>query len=244
MNDVVGRYKWVGTRPIRPDAWPKATRKAMHPADCPMPRAIVGRILRSPHAHARIRSIDTSKAAALPGVKAVVVATDFPEQKFEYVGPERGAVNFWHVTRNVMAREKVLYEGHAVAAVAAIDAVTADEALSLIQVDYEVLPHVIDVDEAMKPDAPLLFEDMITRGVEPAPTKPSNISKRLEFKMGDLDAGFAAADVIVEKEFKAAAVPQAYIEPHACVVRVDADGQAEIWSSSQGHFVVRGLTAS
>ena len=142
MNDVVGRYKWVGTRPIRPDGVPKVTGKAMYAADYTMPGAIVGRILRSPHAHARIRSIDTSKAAALPGVKAVVTAKDFPDHKFEYVGPERVAVNFWHVTRNIMAREKVLYEGHAVAAVAAIDAATAEEALSLIDVDYEVLPHV------------------------------------------------------------------------------------------------------
>jgi CO/xanthine dehydrogenase Mo-binding subunit len=243
MNDVVGRYKWVGTRPIRPDGVPKVTGKAMYAADYTMPGAIVGRILRSPHAHARIRSIDTSKAAALPGVKAVVTAKDFPDHKFEYVGPERVAVNFWHVTRNIMAREKVLYEGHAVAAVAAIDPATAEEALSLIDVDYEVLPHAIDVDEAMKEDAPLLFEDMITRGVEPAPTKPSNVSKKLEFKIGDLDAGFAQADVIVEEEFKTAAVHQGYIEPHACCVRVDPDGQTEIWSSSQGHFVVRALTA-
>ena len=151
--------------------------------------------MRSPHAHARIRSIDTAKALALPGVKAVVTAADFPDQKFEYIGPERVAVNFWHVTRNVMAREKALYEGHAVAAVAAIDKATAEEAAALIEIDYEVLPHVIDVDEAMKPDAPLLFEDMITRGVEPTPTKPSNISKRLEFEIGDLDKGFAEADV-------------------------------------------------
>ena len=93
----------------------------------------------------------------------------------------------------------------------------AEEALALIEVNYEVLPHVIDVDAAMAPDAPLLFEDMITRGIEPAPTKPSNISKRLEFKIGDVDAGFAAADVVIEKEFKTAAVHQAYIEPHACV---------------------------
>src|SRR6059058_3949027 len=177
VNDVVGRYKWVGTRPIRPDGVPKVTGKAMYAADYTMPGSLIGKILRSPHAHARIRSIDTSKAAALPGVRAVMTAKDFPEQKFEYVGPERVAVNFWHVTRNVMAREKTLYEGHAVAAVAAIDAVTADEALSLIAVDYEVLPHVIDVDEAMKPDAPLLFPDLITRGVEPPP-KPSNITKR------------------------------------------------------------------
>ncbi len=243
MNDVVGRFKWVGTRPIRPDGVPKVTGRALYAADFTMPGALIGRILRSPHAHARIRSIDTSKAAALPGVRAVVTAKDFPEQKFEYVGPERVAVNFWHVTRNVMAREKALYEGHAVAAVAATDAATAEEALSLIAVDYEVLPHVIDVDEAMKPDAPLLFADMITRGIEPAPTRPSNISKRLEFKIGDLDAGFAQADVVIEKEFKTAAVHQGYIEPHACCVRVDPDGQTEVWSSSQGHFVVRALTA-
>jgi CO/xanthine dehydrogenase Mo-binding subunit len=243
VNDVVGHFKWVGTRPIRPDGVPKVTGRAMYAADYTMSGAIVGKILRSPHAHARIRSIDTSKAAALPGVKAVMTAKDFPDHKFEYIGPERVAVNFWHVTRNVMAREKVLYEGHAVAAVAAIDAATADEALALIQVDYEVLPHAIDVDEAMKPDAPLLFEDMLTRGVEPAPTKPSNVSKKLEFAIGDLAAGFAQADVVVEKEFKTAAVHQGYIEPHACCVRVDPDGQTEVWSSSQGHFVVRALTA-
>jgi CO/xanthine dehydrogenase Mo-binding subunit len=204
---------------------------------------LYGRILRSPHAHARIKSIDTSKAEKLPGVKAVVTAKDFPQQKFEYIGPERVAVNFWHVSRNIMAREKTLYEGHAVAGVAAINARIAEEALALIEVDYEVLPHVIDVDAAMAPDAPLLFEDMITRGVEPAPTKPSNISKRLEFKIGDLDAGFASADVVIEKEFKTAAVHQAYIEPHACVAKIDPDGQGEVWSSSQGHFQMRALTA-
>ena len=143
-----------------------------------------------------------------------------------------------------MAREKALYEGHAIAAIAATSASIAEEAASLIKVDYEVLPHVIDVDEAMADNAPLLFEDMITRGIEPAPTKPSNISKRLEFKVGDLDAGFKQADVVIEKEFKTAAVHQAYIEPHACVARCDADGQTEIWSSSQGHFQMRALTAA
>src|SRR3954465_8602174 len=119
MNDVVGRYKWVGTRPIRPDGVPKVTGKAMYAADYTMPGAIVGRILRSPHAHARIRSIDTSRASALPGVKAVVTSPDFPEQKFEYFGPERAAQNYWHMTRNIMAREKVLHEGHPVATWAA-----------------------------------------------------------------------------------------------------------------------------
>src|SRR6202795_4932239 len=239
VNDVVTGFKWVGTRPIRPDGVPKVTGRAMYGADLAMAGMLVGRILRSPHAHARIRSIDTSKAAALPGVKAVITAADFPDHKFEYIGPERVAVNFWHVTRNVMAREKALYEGHAVAAA---DAATAEEALALIQVDYEVLPHVIDVDEAMRPDAPLLFDDMITRGVEPPP-KPSNISKRVEYKLGDLVAGFAAADEIAEMSFKTAPVHQAYIEPQGCVARCDADGQGELWTSSQGHFVVRAYTA-
>src|SRR3977135_3383464 len=235
--------KGVGTSPVRPDGVPKVTGLAQYGADFNLPGMLWGKILRSPHAHARIRSIDASKAQALKGVKAVMTSADLPEQKFEYVGPERVAQNFWHMTRNIMAREKVLYEGHPIAAVAAASKAIAEEAVALIEVDYEVLPHAIDVDEAMKPDAPLLFEDMITRGVEPTPTKPSNISKRLEFSIGDLDAGFAAADFVIETEFKTAGVHQGYIEPHATIARVDADGQAEIWASSQGHFVVRALTA-
>src|SRR4051794_30476416 len=214
----------------------------MYGADFATAGTLYGKIIRSPHAHARIRSIDTSKAEALPGVKAVVTSKDFPDHKFEYIGPERVAQNFWHMTRNVMAREKALYEGHAVAAVAAISKSVAEEAASLIKVEYEVLPHVIDVDDAMKPDAPLLFEDMITRGIEPAPTKPSNVAKKLEFKLGDVEAGFKQADVVIEKEFKTAAVHQAYIEPHATIARFDADGQGECYSSSQGHFVVRNYT--
>jgi CO/xanthine dehydrogenase Mo-binding subunit len=243
VSDSVKRFKWVGTRPIRPDGVPKVTGRALYGADLKLPGMLYGKVLRSPHAHARIRSIDTSKAEALKGVKAVVTAADLPEQKNEFIGPERVAVNFWHVTRNILAREKVLYEGHAVAAVAAISSSIAEEAASLIEIDYEVLPHVIDVDEAMAPDAPLLFEDMITRGVDPVPSGPSNISKRLEFQMGDIEAGFASADVVIEKEFKTAAVHQAYIEPHACVAKMEADGQGEIWSSSQGHFQMRALTA-
>src|SRR5215468_847962 len=246
MDDVIPKdkvmpFKWVGTSPIRPDGVPKVTGVAQYGADLAMPGMLHGRILRSPHAHARIRSIDTSRALALSGVKAVVTSADFPEQGFEYLGPERVAVNYWHMTRNVMAREKALYEGHAVAAVAAISKSVAEEAASLIDIDYEVLPHVIDVDDAMKPDAPLLFEDMITRGVEPPP-KPSNIAKRNIFTLGDIEAGFKAADEVVEMSFKTAAVHQAYIEPQGCVARFDADGQGELWSSSQGHFVVRAHT--
>ena len=243
VSDSVKRFKWVGTRPIRPDGVPKVTGRAQYGADLKLPGMIYGKVLRSPHAHAKILSIDTSAAEKLPGVKAGMTANDLPQQKFDYIGPERVAVNFWHVTRNIMAREKVLYEGHAVAAVAATSNSIAEEACALIKVEYEVLPHVIDVDEAMAEDAPLLFEDMITRGVEPAPIKPSNISKVLTFAMGDVAKGFAESDVVIEHEFKTAAVHQAYIEPHACVAKYEADGQCEIWSSSQGHFQMRALTA-
>jgi CO/xanthine dehydrogenase Mo-binding subunit len=233
----------VGTRPVRPDGVPKVTGRAQYGADFSAPGMLWGRILRSPHAHARIRSIDASRALALPGVKAVVTSADFPEQKFEYLGPERVAVNYWHMTRNVMAREKALYVGHAVAAVAATSPAIAEHALGLIDVDYEVLPHVIDVEDAMLPDAPLLFEDMVTRGVEPAPARASNVAKRVEYAIGDVDAGFAQADRVVEMSFRTAPVHQAYIEPQACLARFDADGQCEIWASSQGHFVVRAYTA-
>lgn len=233
----------VGTRPVRPDGVPKVTGQARYGADYELPGMLWGRILRSPHAHARIKSIDTSRAQALPGVKAVVVGSDFPEQSFNYIGPDRVQINYWHMTRNIMAREKALFAGHPVAAVAATTQAIAAEAISLIDVEYEVLPHVINVDDAMKDDAPLLFEDMVTRGVDPAPEKPSNVARRSEFKAGDLDAGFALADEIVEMSFTTEPVHQGYIEPHAALARYGADGQCELWSSSQGHFVVRAYTA-
>ena len=243
MSQPQQAFKWVGTRPVRPDGVPKVTGAAKFGADYYLPGMIYGRVLRSPHAHARIRSIDTSRAAALPGVKAVMTGADLPDHPFQYIGPERLSVNFWHVTRNVMAREKVLYEGHAVAAVAAISMSIANRALALIDVDYEVLPHVIDVEEAMAEDAPLLFEDMITRGVDPAPNRPSNVAKRVGFEIGDVGAGFAEADEVIEKHYRTAPIHQAYIEPQACLANWEGGGKAELWSSSQGHFAVRNLTA-
>ena len=243
MNDINPQISLIGTRPVRPDGVSKVTGTAKFGNDYDLPGTLAGKVLRSPHPHARIKSIDTSKAESLNGVHAVVTRDDFPEQDFGYVGPARTQINMWHMTRNVLAREKALYEGHAVAAVAAASPSIAAKAVKLIEVDYEVLPHVIDVDEAMKDEAPLLFEDMIPRGYEPEATKPSNISKRVEFAIGDIDAGFAEADVIVEKEFKTAAVHQGYIEPHAALAVWHADGQGEVWCSSQGHFVIRTLTA-
>ncbi len=243
MNEASKTFKWIGTRPVRPDGVEKVNGKAKYGADYIFPGMLTCKVLRSPHAHARIRSLDTSKAAAHPGVKAVMTADDLPDQKFEYIGPDRVQVNFHHVTRNIMAREKALYEGHAIAAVAATSERIAEEALELIEVDYEVLPHVIDIRDAIKPDAPLLWDDMITRGLDLAPNTSSNVAKHAEFGHGDIEAGFAQADEIVEMEFTTEPVHQGYIEPHACVAICNADSQAEIYSSSQGHFVVRALTA-
>ena len=238
-----GATRWIGTRPVRPDGVDKVTGRARFGADVHLPNMLVGKVLRSPHAHARVRSIDISRALALPGVKAVVTRDDFRDLSSEFVPAGEMLVNYRDVVRNVMAREKVLYEGHPVAAVAAVSEQIAKEALAFIEVDYEVLPHVIDVVEAMKPDAPLLHEDMITAGVEPAPERPSNVAKVVEFIHGDVDAGFADADLIVEREFNTQPVHQGYIEPHSCIASFSQDGQAELWCTTQGHFVVRGHCA-
>jgi len=227
------KFKSVGTRPLRPDGLDKVTGRARFGADASAPGQLVGRILRSPHAHARIRKIDASKALALPGVKAVVTSADFADRD--------DALR--DVLVNVMARGKALYEGHAVAAVAASTAAVARKALKLIKVDYEVLPHVTDVDEAMKPGAPLLHDDLFTKGVEPAPKKPSNVALRCEFGHGDVKKGFKKADIVLEDSFKTEATHQGYIEPHACLANISADGQGELWCCTQGHFMVRDVCA-
>ena len=235
--------KIVGTRPLRPDGVDKVTGRARFGADYNLPGQLIGKVLRSPHAHARIKSIDTSAAQALPGVKAVVTRDDFAEMPDEYAAVGELMINFRDVTRNMMAREKVLYDGHPLAAVAAVSEAVAREALALIKVEYEVLPHVIDVVEAMQPGAPLLHENQYTAGVKPKPDRPSNVAKRLEYARGDLAAGFNEADLIVEREFNTKPVHQGYIEPQACLASCSEDGQAELWTSTQGHFIVRAQCA-
>jgi len=235
--------KIVGTRPLRPDGVDKVTGRARFGADYNLPGQLIGKVLRSPHAHARIVSIDTSAALALPGVKAVVTRDDFAEMPDEMAAVGELMINFRDVTRNMMAREKVLYDGHPLAAVAATSESVARAALALIKVEYEVLPHVIDVVEAMKPGAPLLNENQYTQGVKPKPDRPSNVAKRLEYGRGDVAAGFKEADVIVEREFNTKPVHQGYIEPQACLASYSADGQAELWTSTQGHFVFRAQCA-
>ncbi|HEX4571798.1 MAG TPA: xanthine dehydrogenase family protein molybdopterin-binding subunit [Dongiaceae bacterium] len=262
----------VGTRPLRPDGLDKVTGRAKFGADATAPGMLIGKVLRSPHAHARIRSIDASKALALPGVKAVVTRDDFKE----------GDPDFRDVLRNVMARDKALYEGHAVAAVAAVSAIVARKALKLIKVDYQVLPHVTDVERAMRADAPVLHDDMFTSGLEeasdnaasaakaeefghvedakekesdphhgaslaggfrPQSKKPSNVAKRHEFGHGDVEKGFAKADIVIERKFRTEATHQGYIEPHACLANYGSDGQGELWGCTQGHYMVRNVCA-
>src|SRR5262245_47547355 len=196
------KYKWIGTRPDRPDGADKVTGRARFGADFDLPGQLVGKVLRSPHAHARIKSIDTSKAEALLGVKAVVTAKDHADQPDLIVPTGEMQVNLRDITRNIMAREKALYEGHAVAAVAAVSESVAKEAIGLIKVDYEVLPHVIDVVEAMKPDAPLLHEHLITEGANAATTKPSNIADRKSTRLNSSHLGISYAVFCLKKKKK------------------------------------------
>ena len=235
--------KVVGTRPIRPDGVDKVIGRANFGADMTMPGMLWGKVKRSPHAHARIKSINVDKALALPGVKAVVTSADFAEIPSEEAFVGEGPMNFRDLSYNCMARGKVLYDGHAVAAVAAISPAIAEEALDLIEVGYEVLPHVIDVEDAMKPDAPVLHDDLFTQGVDPKPTKPSNVAKKIGFVKGDIATGWKEAEVTIERRYTSQPVHQAYIEPHACVVSIGADNQCTIWSSSQGQFMVRAYCA-
>ena len=230
------KFKLIGTRPPRPDGVDKVTGRARYGADAFAPGQLVGLVLRSPHAHAQIKKIDTSKAEKLKGVKAVITCDDMPD----LTNGDRGMLD---VLENCMARGRALYDGHAVAAVAAIDAPTARKALKLIKVSYKKLPHVTDVDEAIKPGAPIIQPYVRTSGVEPTPKTASNICQVSEFGHGDIEAGFKKADVIVEKSYKTEQTHQGYIEPHACLASVGPDGHGELWVTTQGHFVYRNTCA-
>ncbi|MDP3516810.1 MAG: xanthine dehydrogenase family protein molybdopterin-binding subunit [Pseudohongiella sp.] len=233
----------VGTRPVRPDGIDKVTGKARFGADIQLPGTLTGVVFRSPHAHARLLKINVSAALALPGVKAIITSDDLPLIAEELAMDKGQPPDFRDMSANILAREKVLYEGHAIAAIAAIDEMTAQQALSLIEVDYAVLPHVIDLQQAMEPDAPLLNEHNITKGIKPAPKKPSNIASRYEQVHGDVAAGFAEAEIIIVEEFTTQPVHQAYIEPHACLAQVAPSGKTDIWCSSQGQFMVQAYCA-
>ena len=236
-------YKVVGTRPIRHDGVDKVIGRAKYGADIDMAGMLHGAVARSPHAHARIESLDTRKAEALPGVKAVITVADLPlqEDKIEELG--EGAANLQHLRANLLADNKVLYHGHAIAAVAATDVHTAQEAIDLIDIEYEVLQPVLTVHEAMKPDAPLLLESQTTQSLGEDTGAKSNVCTHFRHELGDVEKGFAEADLIIEREFDTATVHQGYIEPQNATALWSADGQITVWCSTQGAFDVRAQTA-
>jgi CO/xanthine dehydrogenase Mo-binding subunit len=247
-------FDTVGTNPIRHDGADKVTGRAKYGADTILPGMLYGKILRSPHAHAVIKSVDTSAAAAHLGVHAVVTSADWPETSMKLVDLAEGSIhNLGFLSMNVLARGKALYKGHAIAAVAAVSAHVAEEATKLIKVEYEVLKPVLTAIEGMKPDAPILHErlaSVASPALRPggllddnADSMRTNIANEFEFNLGDVEQGFKDADVIVEKTTTTQAVHQGYIEPQAGVAQWSEDGKLTIFSSSQGQFTVRDHTA-
>jgi CO/xanthine dehydrogenase Mo-binding subunit len=236
-------YQYIGTRPIRHDGADKVTGRANYGADLTLPGMLQGAVLRSPHAHARLVSIDTRAAAAAPGVHAVITGRDLPEC-FAIVPLGEVPLDMHDLSDNVLARDKVLYDGHAVAAVAATTVEAAREAVRRIEVVYEPLEPVLTIERATAPDAPILHATLQTRGAAAGSKQPTNIAARMELTRGDVERGFAGADVVIEREFRTRMVHQGYIEPHACVARYGQDGQVTVWTTTQGPFVVRDQCAA
>ena len=239
-STTTGNFKVIGTRPIRHDGADKVTGRAKYGADYAFPGMLHGKVLRSPHAHANIKSINIDKALKLPGVKAIVTAKDLPqaENKLEQAGEM--TINPMYLSMNILAHDKVLYDGHAIAAVAATSPHIAEEAVRLIEVEYEALPPVMTVDVATKPGAPILLKDL--RNKEEG-DKQTNVAQHYQFKRGDIEPGFKSADYVIEREFNTAMVHQGYIEPHNAVGIYNSDGHATIYCSTQGAFDVRSLSA-
>ena len=243
IKSNAGRYRVVGTRPVRPDGVDKVTGRAIYGSDVRQQQTLHGAVLRSPHAHALIKSIDASKALALDGVYAVITAADFPDDEGRIVPTLRGPLPLrWQLDR-LMASSKALYRGQPVAALCATDRHVAEEALALIAVEYEPLPAVMSGVDAEAPDAPILLDggaaDSIKGLFDPVDGRPSNIARRIEMSLGDIDAGFAEADLVIEREFETAAAHQGYIEPHNATAFWNHDGQLTVWTSTQGAFGVR-----
>jgi len=236
-------YRVIGKNPHRHDATDKVTGRAQYGADIRLPGMLYGAMLRSPHAHARILSMDTSQAEAYPGVKAVVTARDLPDVESKIADLGEGTINLRHQSNNILAKDKVLYFGHAMAAVAAINAHVAEEAIALIDVNYEVLPPVLDVRKAMQADSATLLDELRTDELGKKGDVPSNVAAHYQNQTGDLEKGFQDAFVIIEREFFTSMVHQGYIEPQNATAQYNQDGQITIWCSTQGSFGVREQTA-
>ena len=250
QSPEASQYDVVGTRPIRHDGVDKVIGAAKYGADIQLSGMLHGKVLRSPYAHARIKSIDTSEAEALAGVTAVVTSKDFPIIADEMIDLAETQGNARLMAEHVMAADKALYKGHAVAAVSATSPHIAEQALALIEIDYEVLKPVLSLQEAMKDDAPLLHGNLTTyfklerfgRGDDTG--AKSNIASHIQHKLGDVEKGFKEADVIVEREFTTQTVHQGYIEPHASTATWAGDGRLTVWTCTQGSFAIRSSCAA
>jgi CO/xanthine dehydrogenase Mo-binding subunit len=231
-------YKVIGTRPIRHDGYDKVTGRAQYGADIKLPGMLIGAVARSPYAHAKIKSIDTSEAEKMDGVFAVMTAKDLPRLGDIVRGNSEESGSERHLSENVMAFEKVLYKGHVVAGVAAKDQNTAFEAVKKIKVDYEVLKPVINVDQAMAKDASILHEDYLGDHLGKK-VKNTNIAAHVRHESGNIDDGFEKADLVIEKEVDMQTVHQGYLEPHTGTAVWDEEDRVKIWTSTQGSFAVR-----
>ena len=237
-------FKRFGDRHEKVDGYDKVIGRTKFGADFTAPGSLIGKIVRSPYAHARIKSIDTSEAEKMPGVAAVCTAADFPADVSGELDTGEVEIGVQYLANLMMARNKVLFEGHPVAAVAATDIHVADEAAKKIIVEYEVLEPVTDPIEAMAPDAPLLHEGLITRSLSGSADRPSNIAAHMEAGRGDVEKGFAESDVVVERTFRTSIVHQGYLEPEAETAYWRPDGRLEVWANTQGGFAVRGNLAN
>lgn len=235
-------YKIIGERPVRPDGVDKVTGRAQYGADLSLPNTLIGSVLRSPHAHAKIKSIDVSGALSIKGVYAAITSDDFASPDGDVGGEAGGSAS--DLAKNVMATDKVLYHGHAIAAIAASTKEIADLALDAIVVEYDVLKPVLDIDEAMQDGAPLLDPNCYTQNLPEKPEHASNIASVMQLSGGDLEEGFSAADFIVEGDYNIPMAHQGYIEPHACTATINEAGQATVWCCTQGHFEFRSMTAA
>ncbi len=213
----------------------KVGGKAIYAVDVTLPNMVWVKALRSPIAHGRIKRLDISKALASPGVCAVITGADFGGA---LIGKKI-------IDMPVLADGVVRYMGEKVAAVAAESEDAAERALDLIEVEYEELPLVADLAQALSSDAPLIHPNLAQyKGLLHEITVPSNVFVSLNWKKGDVEEGFRQSDVVVENNFSVPAVHQAYIEPHSCVVQVAADGSAEVWASTKAPFAMRDQVGS
>ena len=239
MTTAAPTGRVIGTRTPKVDGVEKVTGRAQYGADVQLSGLLVGRILPSPFAHPRIVSIDTSAAEALPGVLAVV--TGRISRAAAGDGDPVGHGDREELLRALegIAHDKVLYHGQTVAAVGSATAGAAERAprSSFIRVvEYEELPPVFDAVEAMRPDATVLLNDLFTKSPEGTATEPSNVAEQAVYERGDIAAGFAEADVVVEREYRTQVVHQGYIEPNVDSAYVDAQGNVTVWANTQGIF--------